>query len=230
MMYRSTGISCAAKCFPLLEKRFPAYRATFSRVGRHMAEASGLLDELAEADGIAHLFAEELHIDDLRRLSLPRARNLLRYTLSRRGVVLPSTVKLDDILRQLLSSQRDAKLHVIFGDVEVRCFRGIIHIRKAGMSFRRVLREAEAPVASIAWGGESELNLPHLGGILSFSRESAAGKESAIELAKLLEQPVTIRMRQGGSGCARNATVRAAASKICYGRLRCRHGSGTLCP
>ena len=184
--------------FPLLEKRFPAYRATFSRVGRHMAEASGLLDELAEADGTARLFAEELHIEDLRRLSLPRARNLLRYTLSQRGVVLPSTVKLDDILRQLLSSHCDAKLHVIFGDVEVRCFRGIIHVRKAGKLFPRALRGAEAPVTSIAWRGESELNLPHLGGILSFRCESAAGKESAIELAKLLEQPVTIRMRQGG--------------------------------
>jgi tRNA(Ile)-lysidine synthase len=183
---------------PLLEKRFPAYRATFSRASRHMAEASGLLDELAEADGTARLFAEELHIEDLRRLSLPRARNLLRYTLSQRGVVLPSTVKLDDILRQLLSSHCDAKLHVIFGDVEVRCFRGVIHVRKAGKLFSRALREAEAPVASIAWRGESELNLPHLGGILSFRRENTAGKESAIELAKLLEQPVTIRMRQGG--------------------------------
>src|SRR5690349_5673188 len=36
--------------FPLMEKRFPAYRTTFLRASRHMAEASALLAELAEVD------------------------------------------------------------------------------------------------------------------------------------------------------------------------------------
>jgi tRNA(Ile)-lysidine synthase len=191
--------------FPLLEKRFPAYRATFSRASRHMAEAADLLDELAETDG-AGLAAEKVHIEDLRKLSLPRARNLLRYTLARRGAVLPSTVKLDDILRQLLSSRCDSNPHVVFGDVEIRCFRGNIHLRKAGQvwdasgeaALPAVPVAAAAVVAPITWSGESELSLPHLGGILSFKRESRIGNEVVIQLAKLSEQPVTVRMRGGG--------------------------------
>jgi tRNA(Ile)-lysidine synthase len=195
-----------SEVFPLLEKRFPAYRATFSRASRHMAEASDLLDELAEADSAASLAAEKLHIEDLRRLSLPRARNLLRYMLVRRGAVMPSTVKLDDILRQLLSSRCDANPHVIFGDVEVRCFRGIIHVRKArkprelqDKSGEAVLAAASAAsIAPVAWRGESELSLSYLGGILSFRRENRMENGGGIQLAKLLEQPVTIRMRRGG--------------------------------
>jgi tRNA(Ile)-lysidine synthase len=192
--------------FPLLEKRFPAYRATFSRASRHMAEASDLLDELAEADSAASLTAEKLHIEDLRRLSLPRARNLLRYTLAQRGTVLPSAAKLDDILRQLLSSRCDANPHVIFGDVEVRCFKGTVHVRKVRKpgQLREPSGEAVLPAASAAsiapvtWRGESELSLPHLGGRLSFRHENRMENGACIQLAKLSDQPVTIRMRQGG--------------------------------
>jgi tRNA(Ile)-lysidine synthase len=195
-----------SEVFPLLEKRFPAYRATFSRASRHMAEASSLLDELAEADSAASLVPQKLHIEDLRRLNLPRARNLLRYMFARHGAVLPSTVKLDDILRQLVSSRCDANPHVIFGDIELRCFRGIIHIRKVRKpgQLQEPSGEAALPAASaasiapVAWRGESELSLPHLGGILSFRRENQMENGGGIQLAKLLEQPVTIRLRQGG--------------------------------
>ena len=186
--------------FPLLEKRFPAYRTTFSRASRHMAEAAELLNELAEADSAAGLIPGKLHIEDLRKLSLPRARNLLRYTLAQRRAVLPSTVKLDDILRQLLSARCDTNPHVIFGDAEVRCFRGIIHVCKAGKLWNTpgdaVPRVISA--AAVAWSGESELSLPHLGGILSFRRENSMGNGAGIQLVKLSEQPVTVRMRRGG--------------------------------
>lgn len=193
-----------SEVFPLLEKRFPAYRATFSRASRHMAEASDLLDELAKADSAASVAAERLHIEDLRKLSLPRARNLLRYTLARRGAVLPSTVKLDEMLRQLLFSRCDANPHVIFGDVEMRCFRGTIHVGKAGPLLQDTSGEAVVPpisvasVAPVAWGGESELSLPHLGGVLSFKRENRVENGAGIHMAKFSEQPVTIRIRQGG--------------------------------
>jgi tRNA(Ile)-lysidine synthase len=195
--------------FPLLEKRFPAYRTTFSRASRHAAEASDLLDELAETDGAPGLAAERLHIEDLRKLSLPRARNLLRYTLARRGAVLPSTAKLDDILRQLLSPRRGANPRVVFGDAELRCFRGLLYLRKvdkaeAGTLLQGAAGDAAQPAASsalmtaVTWRGESELDLPHFGGTLSFRRENRTGNGARIHLAKFSEQPVTIRMRRGG--------------------------------
>lgn len=172
--------------FPLLEKRFPSYRATFLRASRHMAEASGLLDELAEADSKKCIVAGKLQIGNLRELSLSRARNLLRYTLARQGAILPSTAKLEEILRQLMSSRIDSKLHIIFGNTEVRCFRGVVHVRNAGLLPRMEWR--------LAWHGEKQLVIDDLGGSIRFTRRKGLG----INLQKLMESPVTIRIRQGG--------------------------------
>ncbi len=172
--------------FPLLEKRFPSYRTTFLRASRHMAEASGLLDELAEADSKACVVPGKLKIEDLKKLSSSRAGNLLRYTLSREGAILPSTAKLEEILRQLLSSRPNSKLHIIFGNAEVRCFQGAVYVRQADTS-----PDAEWP---LSWHGEKQLVIADLGGIIKFTRRKGLG----INLRKLMESPVTIRMRQGG--------------------------------
>ena len=172
--------------FPLLETRFPAYRTTFLRASRHMAEASALLDELAEVDSAQCAVPGKLHVEDLRKLGFPRARNLLRYTLAQHGVILPSTVKLEEILRQLLSSCPDTKLHVIFGNTEIRCFRSRVHIRKV-----QAIPEARW---HLVWQGEECLPTPEFGGILRFTRCIGAG----IGLQKINEQSITIRLRQGG--------------------------------
>jgi tRNA(Ile)-lysidine synthase len=172
--------------FPLLEKRFPAYRTTLMRASRHMAEASALLEELAEVDSAQCAVPGKLHVEDLRKLSFPRARNLLRYTLAQHGVILPSTVKLEEILRQLLSSRPDTKLHIVFGNTEIRCFRGRVHIRKV---------EAIPEVRwHLVWRGEECLPIPGLAGTLRFARCIGAG----VSLQKINGQPITIRLRQGG--------------------------------
>lgn len=171
--------------FPLLEKRFPSYRTTFLRASRHMAEASGLLDELAEADSVKCIVSGKLQVEDLRKLSFPRARNLLRYTLAQEDAILPSTAKLEEILRQLLSPGPSSKLHIIFGNAEVRCFKGVVHVRKADTS--------PAMEWPLSWHGEKQLIIPDLGTIW-FTHRKGLG----INLQKLMESPVTIRLRQGG--------------------------------
>ena len=172
--------------FPLLEKRFPAYRNTFLRASRHLAEASGLLDELAAADSKSCLVAGKLQIERLRKLTPPRARNLLRYTLAQQGVVPPSTVKLEEILRQLLSSRTGAKLHIVFGDAEIRCFKGAVYLRPASTAIETAWQ--------LAWHGEKQLTIADPAGIIGFTRRKGSG----ISLQKLAENPVTIRLRQGG--------------------------------
>ncbi len=172
--------------FPVLEKRFPAYRTTFLRTSRHLAEASSLLDELAAADGNNCSVAGKLQVEGLRKLDSPRAKNLLRHTLAQQGVTLPSTVKLEEILRQLLSSRPDAKLHIAFGNTEIRCFKGALHVRPLAV-----------PTTTdwlLAWRGEKLLAIPELGGTVSFLQRKGTG----INLSKLMEKAVTIRLRQGG--------------------------------
>jgi tRNA(Ile)-lysidine synthase len=177
--------------FPLLEKRFPSYRTTFRRASRHIAEASALLDQLAEVDGDACLIQGKLHVEDLRKLNFLRAKNLLRYTLAQQGAILPSTTKLEEILRQLLSSRQDANLYISFGDAEVRCFQGVVHVRHIDGSRTPGSRSKEW---QLAWHGEKRLVIDELGGTLEF----VPGKGAGISLRKLSENRVTIRPRQGG--------------------------------
>ncbi len=174
------------KIFPLLEKRFPSYRTTFLRTSRHMAEAGCLLDELAEYDRKECIISNKLQIKELRKLSFPRARNLLRYSFAQQGVILPSAVKLEDILGQLLSSRLDTKLHIMFGDTEIRCFRGSIHVRRASVLPNKKWK--------FVWKGEKQLAISELGGSVRFMCKKGRG----INLQKLKEGPVIIRFRLGG--------------------------------
>ena len=174
------------KIFPLLEKRFPSYRTTFLRTSRHMAEAGCLLDELAEHDRKECIILNKLQIEGLRKLSYPRARNLLRYSFAQQGVILPSAVKLEDILGQLLSSRLDTKLHIMFGDTEIRCFRGSIHVRRASLLPNKKWK--------FIWKGEKQLAISELGGSVRFMCKKGRG----INLQKLKEGPVIIRFRLGG--------------------------------
>ncbi len=174
------------KIFPLLEKRFPSYRTTFLRTSRHMAEAGCLLDELAEYDRKECIISNKLQIEELRKLSFPRARNLLRYSFAQQGVILPSAVKLEDILGQLLSSRLDTKLHNMFGDTEIRCFRGSIHVRRASVLPNKKWK--------FVWKGEKQLAIAELRGSVRFMCKKGRG----INLQKLKEGPVIIRFRLGG--------------------------------
>ncbi|SFW36975.1 tRNA lysidine(34) synthetase TilS [Nitrosovibrio sp. Nv17] len=183
---------------PLLERRFPAYRATLARASRHLAEAAGLLDELAAADGEAHFVADGLRVEALRELAPARARNLLRHFLARQGAVPPSTVALGEMLRQLRSAGAGSRLRLAFGDREVRCFRGVVRVREAARA-----AATAGGMPRLAWQGEGRLVLADCGGSLRFLPRSGAG----ISLRKLTEHPVTVRRRQGGErlrpDCAR---------------------------
>lgn len=174
------------RIFPLLESRFPAYRQTLSRASHHLGEASHLLDELAETDGKLAMKAGGLHIDGLRQLSLPRAKNLLRYAFSQQAVTQPSTAKLEEILRQLLSAGADSQLHLIFGDMEVRYFKGWVKIQP-----KRVQPEITAP---LVWQGEPHWILKPLGGAIECVHQKGTG----INLHKLTQNTVTVRLRAGG--------------------------------
>ncbi|WON74363.1 tRNA lysidine(34) synthetase TilS [Nitrosospira sp. Is2] len=174
--------------FPMLEKRFPSYRKAFLRASGHFAEASALLDELAEVDSRECARTGSIEIECLRKLSFLRAKNLLRYMFARRGAILPSAAKLEDILRQLLFSGADAKLHVRFGNNEIRTFRGLLHIRETS---------AFPPIHwCMGWHGEKQLVLAELCGALKFTAAEGVG----ISLRKLTEYPVTVRLRRGGEG------------------------------
>jgi tRNA(Ile)-lysidine synthase len=170
---------------PLLEREFPAAHDTLARAARHMAEADGLLDELARRD-LEALGGAEMCVARLCALGEARAKNALRYACALRGIAAPGSARLEELVRQLTRARADAG----------------VHITSSGWSFRRyrdrLYLEPEIYAADAAfletWHGESALPLLQLGGVLGFKPEEGRG----LSLEKLRQEPVTVRLRRGG--------------------------------
>jgi tRNA(Ile)-lysidine synthase len=174
------------RILPLLGERFPAYRDTLSRSAEHFAEASHLLDELAQQDATNHVADETLAIAALQALSPPRAKNLLRHFLHSLGAPMPQAVQLDDMLRQLCGAREDAAVCIVYGDWQIRRYGDRVYVLHAAGEFDRDF--------VLPWHGEAELGWPALHSWLSFNPVDSTG----ISLAKLQRAPVTVRLRKGG--------------------------------
>lgn len=169
---------------PRVTARLPAAATVLSRAARLQAEAADLLDELAAAD--LGLDAGPLPVTLLAPLSAPRARNALRLHLRRRGLTMPDASRLDELLRQLLSSRNDARLEVGLGPYSARRHRGALHLL-------RTLPPLPAGY-SRPWNGRGQLRLPELGGCLELVR-AAPG---AAALAPRWLRELSLRVRTGG--------------------------------
>ncbi len=145
-----------------------------------------MLDELAGLDSAGCRGGGALLIAGLRKLSRARARNLLRHFLAGHGVIMPNAERLEEALRQSLTAKDDAGVCIDLGDFELRGFAGAL----------QVVTKIPGPDAKFSrpWGGERELALPELGGVLSMSKGRGAG----ISLARLQAKPVSVRVRGGG--------------------------------
>lgn len=174
------------RALPLLEDRFPACRVTLARSARHFAEASEMLDDLARIDAEGAVREDALSVAALRALTLPRAKNLLRYFLHCRGAAMPQAAQLDDMLRQLCDARQDAAVCVEYGDWQVHRYQEHAYVSPALGEFERGL--------VLPWNGEAELDWPALGTHLSFGETKGAG----ISAARLRRAPVTLRLRNGG--------------------------------
>jgi tRNA(Ile)-lysidine synthase len=183
------------RLLPLLGEKFPAYRETLVRSTQHFAEASELLDDLAMLDATDAIHADTLALAALQQLTLPRAKNLLRYFLRQLGAPMPQVVQLEAMLHQLCNARDDAKICISFGsDWQVRRYQGRVYVLRALPEFERNF--------VLPWQGEAELAWPVLNKKLLFRQ----GVGLNISLKKLQLAPVTLRLRQGGE------TLRPAAN------------------
>ncbi len=173
------------RVLPLLEQRFPAHRETLARSARHFAEAGELLDQLAQQDAQDALHDGGLEVARLQALSIPRAKNLLRYFLHSIGAPMPQAVQLDDMLQQLCDARQGAAVQINFGNWQTRRYQGKVYAFPA-------LPEPDAELCA-QWLGEVALELPELGGTLYF--EPAIGH--GLSLEKLHQAKVTVRLRHG---------------------------------
>ncbi len=173
---------------PVLAQKFPAYRETLGRAAQHFAEASELLDELAQLDSTGAIVDHTLRVATLQALSVTRAKNLLRYFLYQLGCPMPQTAQLEAMLHQLLSAKADAAvcIHFAGGQWQVRRYQGVVHVLRALPDFDRH--------QILPWQGGDSLAWPALNTVFSLSVVTGQG----ISQVKLQGASLSWRYRQGG--------------------------------
>ena len=128
----------------------------------------------------------KLKVKALEKLSLSRAKNVLRYWLEINGQMMPSKDLLDELLRQVLTAKKDAGLKIhLSKDFEIRRYQDEIYIVPKNHKNQKKYE--------IIWAGESEIILPN-GQKLTFKKVKGRG----IHLKFLRDQKLKIRNRQGG--------------------------------
>lgn len=171
------------RVLPEIESRFAGYRETLSRTTTNLADAAGLLDELAQVDlGAA---TDNLEVGRLRSLPPSRAGNLLRFWLRKCGIVAPNRARLEEALRQLLTARSDRAINIELVDFELHRFRDRVYatpVAKPG------------PPWEVEWRDETRVALPGSLGYLEFERTLGSG----VSLAALAPCRACVRLRRGG--------------------------------
>ena len=189
---------------PAVASRFPAYRGTLSRAGRHFAECAELLAELARLDAKQALGAAGLELTALFRLPRARSKNLLRWYLGQLGLRPWPEARLEALLDQLLEAGPDNRIEFPLGGHSLRVWRGRLQL---------VAGSGASPGMRTVWHGEA--SLAFAGGRLDFRR----GVGEGISLAKLGPEDVTLCTRGGGErlrpDCKR---PRRTLKKLCQER------------
>ncbi len=173
------------EALPLLERQFPAAREAVARAAAHLAEAGGLIDELARLDRES-AGGDPVEAARLLRLGPARAKNVLRYLCEERGLAAPGAARLGELLRQLSEAREDDALGVAVSGWCFHRYQGRLYLEPSREPARHDLREP--------WSGENALPLLQMGGVLRFKPEEGRG----LSVDKLRRAPVTVRRRHGG--------------------------------
>jgi len=174
---------------PVIERRFKSAKKVLARTAGHMAESAELLDDLAVIDAACTGLSEwdikqRLPLACLQQLSLPRARNLLRWWLALNQLDMPSAARLEEMLSQLLSARADAVIGVkINADTQLRRYQKDVYIES---------RHNVLPI-SLLWSGQSHIELPD-GSQLVFERQIGQG----LAIERLGIDKLRIVSREGG--------------------------------
>ncbi len=179
-----------SKVLPILKNKFSHIIKVISRSSSHLAEAQHLLDDLAKIDLKSHLksnkYKHKLQVKTLNKLSLTRAKNVLRYWLELNDQMMPTKDLLDELLRQVLTAKKDADLKIDLSKAfEIRRYQNEIFIVPK--------KQHNQKNYEMIWKGESEMILPN-GQKLIFKKVKGRG----INLKFLKLKKLIIKNRQGG--------------------------------
>ena len=176
---------------PFLRQRWPAAAGNAVRASMHLAEASGLLEELAQIDIQTAAVGPCLDLTKVRPLSEARRRNVFRCWLKEKGIRAPSARKLASIDHDLLVAQSDRIPRIELDNAVLHRHRDLLYCSEAIELI---------DVKSLQWDTRVPLQLPAGLGRLHLQE----GQGEGVARARLPEC-VTVSFRDGGE------TVRVSA-------------------
>jgi tRNA(Ile)-lysidine synthase len=183
---------------PVLAQAFPGFQRRIARSSAHAQSAQRLLDELAEQDLAACLVDDAIDLTRLRTLSKDRIHNLLRHWFSQRGLGMPSTAWMEQMVAQLMSAREDAQPLVSHPEVDARRHRDRLYLvpKQPDLAGLRdpddegiIVKHAQA----FRWNGEASLAFPDYGGVLHFDLA-----KYGLDPAWLKGRELEIDFRKGG--------------------------------
>jgi tRNA(Ile)-lysidine synthase len=179
------------RILPLLRERWRGIDHSIARSARHMAEAAGLLDEIAQRDLVATMDGTGLNVAALRRLRPARRRNVLRTFIARAGLVLPSTAQMMEIAGSLLVARSDAQPEVTWYGCSMQRRSGRLLLHVASQQTPEL--QLEISLKSWHWKDHREFILNGAGDRLALIDDA----NGAIDLDKL-PSALELRPRSGG--------------------------------
>jgi len=177
------------RVFPLLEAYWPGTSRRIARSAGMAAQAAELLDDLAQSDWHGcRREPDTLSVSALRRLSVPRQRNLVRYWLRQQGFLAPSAMHLDQVLAQVENEPRSKQAVIRWPGAEVLRYRDALMASKP--------RDEPDTGMRLHWNPPDTLTIPGVG-LLSMEPSRGDG----LSRARIGELPLTVGLRQGGETC-----------------------------
>jgi tRNA(Ile)-lysidine synthase len=193
---------------PALAQAFPGFQERFARSAAHAQSAQRMLTELAaqdlagclDGDVDGNVNNETVDVAKLRAMSIDRVQNLLRYWFGTRGLRMPSTAWLAEMVTQLIEARHDAQVLVTHPDCHIRRHRDRLYITPK-LGELAGLRDPDDEgifvkhAQQFRWQGEASIDFPDYGGTLYFDE---AGAGQGLDPAWLRTQALQIDFRKGG--------------------------------
>lgn len=176
---------------PRLAQRWPSLNSTLTRSAFHCANSIVLTDALAELDLQQCKPGDCLAFVDLQQLSLfsqERIANLLRYWLRQLGLTVPSSKRLQQVFKTVLTAGQDRQPVIKWNGGELRRYRKRLY---AMANLKAIVNTV------IPWNLDQTIKLSELNASLYAETKLGHG----LRESSAFEADVTIRFRQGGEIC-----------------------------
>jgi tRNA(Ile)-lysidine synthase len=171
--------------WPGIERRWPAAASSLARAAQHLGDAQVSLDASTRRSVERLRDGDALSVSGLRSLPGRERLHVVRHWLKHAAVEPPSTARLDEALRQILTARADHEPAVQWGEHVLRRYRGRLFLTAAVLP---------AMGEALAWPTSAGSRLP-LGAGLGALRwaERAGGLDP-----ERLPATLSVRRRRGG--------------------------------